>query len=363
MTRQTRDEMYMRLALRLARRGLSWTNPNPMVGAVLVKNGRIIGRGHHRKAGSEHAEINAIQNAAGTVRGSTLYVTLEPCAHYGKTPPCTVAIVKAGIRRVVCASLDPNPKVDGRGVKYLRRQGIEVVVGTLEEEARKLNEAFFFFYTKQRPFVTIKFAASLDGKIATRTGDSKWVTSDLARQRARRLREESQAILVGINTILSDDPHLGVRRAGTKDPLRVIADRRLRISFSARVLRDNNVLILTTQKAPKKKMRILRENGISVVVMRRDITAKNILRELRRREIISVLVEGGAEMLGSFVDARLVDKIALFYAPTLIGGREAVPAVAGVGFPTVQSSIRLYGLKVRKVGTGFYTIGYAGSHS
>ncbi len=354
----SRDERIMRQTFSLAQKGKTWTNPNPLVGAIVVKNGSIIARGYHTKSGAPHAEVEALRASKGSLRGSTLYVNLEPCAHYGKTPPCADAIIKAGIRRVVCASLDPNPKVHGEGVKRLRKHGIRVTVGVLEHEARRLNEAFFAFHGKKRPFVTIKFAASLDGKIATRTGDSRWITGEGARKYARRLREESQAILVGINTVLKDDPHLGIRKKGKKDPLRIIFDSRLRIPLTARVLRDSNVLVVTTRRADTGKKRSLAEKGIEVVDMRAKVDVKKLMRELHRREIISVLVEGGGDVLGSFIDARCVDKAHCFYAPIIVGGSAAISAVRGIGGAKISEATRLHSTTFKRIGDCILVSGY-----
>src|SRR3990167_1206134 len=231
---RARDETFMDEALWLAKKGAGWTAPNPMVGAVVVKSGKIIGRGYHRRAGSAHAEIEALAAAGRSARGATLYVNLEPCAHFGKTPPCTEAIINAGIKRVVCSAIDPNPQVQGRGVARLKQFGIAVSISVRKEEARSLNEVFFVFHEKKRPFVALKFAMSLDGKLAARTGDSKWITGGKARSFARDLRGNYQAILVGVNTVIRDNPHLGARTKGKKDPLRIILDSRLHIPRNAR---------------------------------------------------------------------------------------------------------------------------------
>ncbi|MCL5784078.1 MAG: bifunctional diaminohydroxyphosphoribosylaminopyrimidine deaminase/5-amino-6-(5-phosphoribosylamino)uracil reductase RibD [Patescibacteria group bacterium] len=301
------DEYFIKKTFALAKKGLSFTNPNPLVGSVIVKNGKIIAKGYHRKIGLPHAEIEAVNALKGSAKGATLYTNLEPCVHCDKkTPPCTEGIIKAGITKVVCASFDPNPKVNGKGFERLRSVGIEVVTGVLEEEGEKLNEAFFTFQTKNRPFIALKFAQSLDGKIATNTGDSKWITNEKARDFARRLRLYYQAILVGINTVLRDDPNLGVRVKGKKDPLRIVLDSELKIPLTARVLRDRNVLIATTKKADNSKLRALKDKGIQVVVFNGSrVPLNELIAELTRREIISVLVEGGGEVSGSFFDAGL----------------------------------------------------------
>lgn len=329
------DEYFLRLALKLAKKGLSWTWPNPMVGAVLVKNGKIIGKGYHKKVGFPHAEIEAMCQGRTLTQGATLYVNLEPCSHFGRTPPCVDTIIQSGIERVVCCTLDPNPKVSGKGVEKLKQAGIEVKVRVLEKETQKLNESFFTFHIKKRPFVAIKFAASLDGKIATYTGDSKWITNEKARRFARRLRGEYQAILVGTNTVLQDDPHLGTRIKGLKDPIRIILDPYAKIPKTAQVLRDKNVIIINEQ-----------------------ITIANLLENLKEREIISILVEGGGKMIGSFVDEGLVDKAYAFHAPIIIGGEKAVNSVGGRGFATIKEALHFKDVSFRKFNDTLLTIAY-----
>ena len=344
------DEQYMRECLRLAKKGIGWTFPNPMVGAVLVKNGKIIGRGYHKKVGLLHAEREAFTNATEDPSGATLYVSLEPCSAAGKQPPCVDAIIEKGIAKVVCAVQDPNPKMHGGGMAKLQKAGIEVISGVCEAEARALNEAFFTFHTKHRPFVTLKFAASLDGKIATRTHDSKWITNEKARLFARKLRAENQAILVGINTVLHDNPNLGTRIKNTRDPLRVILDSTLKIPLASDVLRDDNILIFTTTKAENEKMEQLKQKGIPVIALQKDtIEVTDVLAELYRREVVSLFIEGGAEIHGSFVDSRTIDRVYVCYAPILIGGRDAISAVKGEGVATVAEALRLKDVVVSKL--------------
>lgn len=307
------DEDFIRKTLKLAKKGIGWTNPNPMVGALIVKDEHIIARGYHRKKGFPHAEIEAIQHARESLQGTTLYVNFEPCAHFGKTPPCVDEIIRSRIKRVVCCSLDPNPKVKGQGIAKLKKAGVDVIVGVLEREARLLNEAFFTFHEKKRPFIAIKFAASLDGKIATRTGDSKWITNEKARTFAKMLRNEYQAVLVGINTVLKDDPHLG-------NSLRVILDSKLKIPLKAQVLRDTNVIVATSQNANEKKEKLLKNMSITIFKFNGDqVPLKSLLKKLYEKEIISIFVEGGATVLKSFIDEKLFDKVYAFYAPILLG--------------------------------------------
>jgi len=329
------------------------------VGAVIVKNGKVIARGYHYRAGMPHAEIEALNAAKTSVKGATLYVNLEPCCHFGKTPPCTSAIIEAGIGRVVCCTLDPNPKVSGKGGRQLRTAGIKVSLGLLAGPAKKLNEAFFTFHEQRRPFVAIHFAASLDGKIATRTFDSKWISNQKSRQLSRRLRGEYQGIVIGVNTVQRDDPHLGVRTRGLKDPLRIILDTNLKISLKAQIMRDDNVIIAASTKASAKLILKLRKKGIKVLTFPgRKIPIPQLLRKLYELNIISILVEGGGSVLGSFVDARLVDKIYAFHAPLLIGGEKAVSAIRGKGARSVAEAMRLGDVSFQKLGDNLLTIGY-----
>lgn len=346
----------MRDALRLAKKGSGRTGSNPMVGSVIVRGGRIVGRGYHHGFGMPHAEIEALRAAGKKVRGATLYTTLEPCRHFGKTPPCAEAIVKAGISRVVCATRDPH-RITSGGVEELRKTGIKVSVGICAREARRLNEAFFTFHEKKRPFVAVKFAVSLDGKLATRSGDSKWITNKEARTFARNLRGQYQAVLVGVNTVLRDDPHLGVRARGKRDPLRIILDSELRIPINSKVLRDANVIVAMTSRAPESRRAALEKRGISVLSFRgKKIPLPALLSELRKREVISILVEGGGEIIGNFLDEKTVDKLYAFYAPVLIGGRHAI-GIGGCGIKEVESACRFSKISVQRFGNNILISG------
>ncbi len=351
-----KDLLFLKQTLILAKKGIGWTNPNPMVGALLVKNNKIIGKGYHKKFGTDHAEIVALKNVTENPNGATLYVNLEPCVHYGKTPPCADAIIQAGIKRVVCATYDPNPIIKQKGIKKLQQAGIKITVGNLEKEARQLNEQFFTFHEKKRPFVAIKFAASLDGKMATHTGDSKWITNEKARLFARKLRGEHQAIIVGIHTILKDNPHLGTRIKNTKDPIRIVLDSSLQIPLTAQVLRDTNIIIFTTTNASQKKIKQLIEKEITVISIDKTITIPAVLEELKKREIISVLVEGGGEVLGSFVDARSIDKVYACHSPIIIGGENAI-SISGHGVEKVSEALRLENIFYKHFGDNLLTIG------
>ncbi len=322
----------MKLALKLARRGLGWTSPNPMVGAVLVKNNRIIGQGYHRRFGGNHAEVNALQHAEADPSGATLYVTLEPCCHYGKTPPCVDAIIKNKIKKVVIGTLDPNSQVSGKSVTILNQHGLETRVGVLEEEGRELNEAYVKYMTTGLPLVTIKFAQTLDGRIATVSGDSRWISSEEFRKLAHRLRTINDAILIGIDTVLADNPQLTVRLVKGRSPTRVILDSRLRTPLDAEIVRSRDaapVIIATTAQADMKKGAQLRELGIEVLEVQSDISGgidlKGLLKALGERNISSLLVEGGAKVITSFLRQELADKFVVAIAPKILGkGTDAV---------------------------------------
>lgn len=332
---------FLKETFRLAKKGLGWTSPNPMVGCVIVKNGKIISKGYHKKYGGPHAEIEAFKNTKESVKGATLYVNLEPCCHFGKTPPCTDAIIEAGIKKVICCTLDPNKKVAGKGVEKLKKAGIEVEYDFLQEEARELNEVFFTFHQKNRPFVVLKFASSLDGKIATANGDSKWITNDAARQYSRQLRGYYQAILVGANTVIKDNPNLGAENNKQKDPLRIILDAKLKIPLTGKIFRDNSVLVLTTNQCNKIKKEKFAKKGIEVQQLPgKKISAKSILQVLKDREIGSVFVEGGSEALGTFVDEKLVDRIFVFYAPIVVGGVKSIGAVGSRGVKFIKEALQ-----------------------
>lgn len=353
------DTLYINQSLKLAKKAWGKTNPNPMVGAVIVREGAVIGSGYHHQAGKAHAEIEALRSMKGQASGATLYVNLEPCSHQGRTPSCVEAIIAAGVKRVVCSTLDPNPLVSGGGVARLRQAGLQVSVGTLAKEARTLNQAFFGFHEKHRPFIAIKFAASLDGKIATASHDSKWITNDKARQAARDLRSQYQAVLVGVNTVIYDDPHLGTRLPGKPDPLRIILDNTLKIPKNSRALRNDNVLIVTTRRATLAKQKALKAQGAQLFVFKGDkILLPEVMKELYKREIISVLVEGGGTVLGSFVDSRLVDKVYAFYGPLIVGGTTSLAAVGGNGSPSIKESLHLTSLTHKRLDDSFLISGY-----
>jgi diaminohydroxyphosphoribosylaminopyrimidine deaminase / 5-amino-6-(5-phosphoribosylamino)uracil reductase len=338
------DIAHMRLALRLARRGFGHTSPNPMVGAVLVRNNMVIGQGWHRRAGEAHAEIEALRDAQRRgrskrgARGATLYVTLEPCSTHGRTPPCTDAIIGAGIRRVVAAMTDPNPAHAGKGFAILKRAGIEISAGLLAEEAAEMNEAFCHWIVHRTPLVTIKAAMSLDGKIATAGGESRWITSARSRKIGMRLRAGADAILVGVRTVLADDPSLTVRLPGFADKRwrRIILDPRARAPLTAKVISDEHAastIVVVTKAAPPRRVSALsrRVRVLCAPVVAAGIDLRWLLKKLGQEEITSLLVEGGGETNAAFLNAGLAARVAFFYAPLVIGGRNAPRAIGGEG--------------------------------
>lgn len=323
------DEQYMNRALALAKKGLGRTKTNPMVGAVLVKDGRIIAEGYHHGFGMDHAEVDCLKQVEESPKGGTMYVTLEPCSHYGKTPPCVVAIEKAGIARVVVGTLDPNPKVAGRGVGALKAAGIQVDVGILEEACRSLNRAFFTSILTGTPYVICKFAATVDGKIATDTGESQWITSEAARNDGHKLRGVVDGILVGTNTVIKDNPRLSNRSGEGGDPTRVILDRRGAVDLDANVYDGTQPTIVYTVHMEEAKMKALKERGVVVEVVKEKkgkLDLRAVLKDLYAKDMGRILVEGGGRLHGSLIDEDLVDEFALYLAPTLFGGGKEVVA-------------------------------------
>lgn len=338
----------MRRALALAARGLGETSPNPVVGCVIARGGHVVGEGFHARAGGPHAEVLALRRAGAAARGAWLYVTLEPCAHHGRTPPCAPLVRDAGIARVVAAARDPDPRVSGRGLALLRRAGVRVETGVLAREAEALNGRFLTAARRGRPFVLLKAALTLDGRIATASGRSKWITSAAQRRQARWLRRLHDAVLVGIGTVLADDPLL-LPRPRTRRPFtRVVLDTRLRIPLGSRLVRSTGprtpLVVLCARGVPARRRRTLEARGVSVVeVLARTgrIPPRAALAALRARGITSVMVEGGSEVLGSFLEARLVDEVALFRAPLLLGGRGSLPAFGGANPRVISRALRL----------------------
>ena len=345
------DEQFMRLALRLARRGVGRTHPNPPVGAVVVKQGAIVGKGFHRRAGLPHAEVEALKAAGRRAQGGTLYVTLEPCAHQGRTPPCTEAILAAGIRRVVIGVRDPNPHVRGGGVEVLRSAGVVVDEGVEAPRCGELLAPFRKFVLSGLPWVTLKLAASLDGRIATSTGESRWITGEQSSAYVHRLRDEHDAVLVGAGTVRADDPELTCRRRRGRNPLRVVLDGRLRSPLGARVFRTEvaPTLVFTSARAPQRKVAQLRARGVEVMILGESahLAWPEVLRELGRRGLLSVLVEGGADVAAQALASRSVDRLLLFLAPVLIGA-DGRPVVGPLGVRQLAEAIRLPPLRVRR---------------
>ncbi|MBN2483149.1 MAG: bifunctional diaminohydroxyphosphoribosylaminopyrimidine deaminase/5-amino-6-(5-phosphoribosylamino)uracil reductase RibD [Candidatus Omnitrophica bacterium] len=349
-----KDGLFLNETFDLAAKAKGYTSPNPLVGAVLVKHGKVIGRGYHKKAGQPHAEIEAIRNARRSLRGATLYVNLEPCCHWGKTPPCVEQVIASGIKKVVIATKDPNPKVSGRSVRRLRNAGIEVVVGIEREKAEKLNEVFFMNMRKHRPFVVAKAAQSLDGKIATARGQSKWITSDASRTYARTLRDTYDAVLVGINTVLKDNPTLnGIR----KIPYKVVIDPRLRISLKAALVTKSSkkLIVFYRSRIDKKKKAQLEKKGARLFPFS---DCKSIVKTLYREGITSVFIEGGSDTVGRFFDKKLVDKIYFFYAPKILGGKDALTSIGGKGVSKIGETIAIKDMDIERIGHDLLINGY-----
>jgi len=351
------DLKFLKRALRLARSGFGRTSPNPMVGAVLVKNGRIIGQGWHHRAGEPHAEIEALHAAKESPKGATLFVTLEPCCTHGRTPPCTDAIIAAGVKRVVVAALDANPAHCGKGLKILRKAGITVSSGLLAEEEMRLNEAFRHWIAHRTPFVTVKAAMSLDGKIATHSGQSKWITGPEARACGMTLRAGADAILVGVNTIVMDDPRLTLRDPvfATRNWLRIILDPSGRTPLRAKVMTDKFAActtVVVTRAASSRRLAALRRrvNVVIAPLKKGGIDLRWLLRKLGRNQVTSLLVEGGGETNAAFLLQGLAQRVAFFYAPMILGGRDAPKAVSGDGLPDPASRINLRGAHWRRLG-------------
>jgi diaminohydroxyphosphoribosylaminopyrimidine deaminase/5-amino-6-(5-phosphoribosylamino)uracil reductase len=341
----------MRRALALAARGLGLASPNPMVGAVLVRDGRIVGEGWHLYARRDHAEVVALQQAGERARGAELFVTLEPCCHHGRTPPCVDRIVAAGVRRVVAATVDPNPQVCGRGLETLRQAGVAVECGLLDAQARRLNQPFFHFMRTGRPLVTLKLALSLDGRIALASGVSKWITGEAARRAVQRLRRAADAVAVGINTVLADDPRLDVRIRSGKSITKAVVDSRLRCPPGARLFDGNPVLLFHGPQAPAANRRHLSPLATLLEVPEGPggLSWPAVVAELGRRRVLSLLLEGGGKAAAGALQAGIVDRLAFFYSPRLLGG-DAIPAVGELGLTELERSPRFVLRRVRRVG-------------
>jgi diaminohydroxyphosphoribosylaminopyrimidine deaminase/5-amino-6-(5-phosphoribosylamino)uracil reductase len=360
------DTYFMKMAIGMAARGEGFTSPNPMVGAVIVNDGTVVGMGYHKAAGGPHAEIHAIRDAGLSANGATLYVTLEPCNHTGRTPPCTASIIDAGIKRVVVATRDPNPDVEGGGIKCLQQHGIEVKVGICEDEVKKLNEVFHKYITTKRPFVIAKCASTLDGRIATRTFDSKWITSPESRRFVHGLRHASDAIMVGVETVKRDDPSLTTRleEKKTLDPIRIILDTRFSVPENAKIFHLDSAadtLIITGEYISKEKKDRIEKKGAKVI----EATVKDGLIDLYQLVgylgnigITSLLIEGGSRVNASAFRAGIVDKIYFFYGPRILGGDDGVPVCRGPGPALMKDSISITGVRVRQFGDDVMVEGY-----
>lgn len=356
----------MEHALALAARARGRTSPNPLVGAVIVREGEIVGEGYHQKAGEAHAEIHALNQAKGLAADATMYVTLEPCCHWGRTPPCTEAIIRAKLANVFVAMRDPNPQVAGDGIRQLERAGMRVQVGLCEAESRQLNEVFIKYITTQHPFVILKSAISLDGKIATVSGESQWITSEASRRKGHEIRAQVDAILVGVGTVLKDNPSLTTRRPGRKneDPIRIVVDSRGRTPLEAKIFNPESnagTLIAVTENAPSEKIAALKSAGADVLITDEKagrVCLRALMRELGRQEMTSVLIEGGGEVNAAALQAGIVDKLMFFVAPKLIGGKDAPGPIGGAGIARLAEAFELRDVKTSHIGTDFLIEGY-----
>lgn len=349
----------MQRALDLAAKGRASTSPNPMVGAVIVKGGRIVSEGWHARAGSDHAEIVAIKNTKERVKGSTLYVTLEPCHHWGRTPPCVDAVIEHDFKEVIIAVKDPNPLTAGKSIRKMKQAGIKVTVGVCEEQARKLNEVFFKYMTKKMPFVTAKIAQTLDGKIATAAGSSKWITSEKTRNYAKSLRKNFDAILVGINTVLKDNPVLSA--PGKPGFKKIVVDSQLRMPISAKLFEKGkaakDVILAVTSRAPAARIKKFQTKGATVIVCPLKsgrVDLKSLFKTLAEREITSVLMEGGSHVIGSALKDKLVDRLHIYVAPKIIGDREAKSSIVGINIKDVSKSLQCKIARAERIGEDLF---------
>lgn len=361
-----KDEKYMKRALELAAQATGRTSPNPLVGAVVVKDEVVVGEGYHHKAGMPHAEVHALTQAGESAQGATLYVTLEPCDHQGLTPPCTRAVIAAGIKRCVVAMEDPNPLVNGRGLTTLAEAGIEIETGLLQHEAEKQNEVFLKYIISGLPFVVLKTAMTLDGKIASQSGDSRWITSEAARQRVHEMRDQADAIMVGIGTVLADDPRLNTRLADRqgRDPVRLIIDGRLDLPLHSQIVASSikqQTLVFAAASADPNRARQLERLGLEVITVdgaADDLNLEQVLQTAAHRKLCSVLVEGGGGINASLLKYGLVDKICWFIAPKIIGGSNAPSPVEGGGLGTMAEALQIEDMQISHIGPDILVSGY-----
>lgn len=355
-------EYFINLALKYALKAKGKTSPNPIVGALVVKKGRIVAKGYHQKAGFAHAEIAALDQAGAKAKGATLYVTLEPCAHFGRTPPCVYRIINSGIKEVIVGMIDPNPLNNGKGIEMLKQRGIKVKVGFLEDILKKVNEVFLKYITKRIPFVTVKAAESLDGKVATRTGDSKWITSDKSRGYAHRIRQDYDAIMVGVNTILRDNPKLDAWFS-ERHPIKIVVDSQLSIPEDSNIFLSGSVIIVTLptkpgQETENRKILSRKAKILEVKEKEGQINLKDMMKKLANLEITNILVEGGGTLVGALFDEGLVDKVLFFISPKIIGGKDAISSVMGSGVSRIDSAIKLKDVKLKRIGEDFLIEGH-----
>ena len=358
ITDMEQDRQYMKMALELAQKGMGFTAPNPMVGAVIVKNGRIIGQGYHRKYGELHAEREALAVCTEEPKGASIYVTLEPCCHYGKQPPCVNAILEAGIRRVIIGSSDPNPLVAGKGIRILKDHGIEVTENILKEECDKLNEAFFYYIQNKKPYVVMKYAMTMDGKIAAYTGESKWVTGEAARIHVQEQRLKYTGIMVGVGTVLADDPMLTCRLENSRNPVRIICDSHLRTTLTSKIVRTAETIptILASSSKDQQKIKNYEELGCQVLYVPEKnghIDLNRLMELLGAAKIDSILLEGGGSLNWSALESGIVQKVQTYIAPKLFGGEEAKTPVEGKGFPDPASAVLLKNSEIIRLGDDF----------
>ena len=351
------DQNYMLQAIQLAKQGEGWTNPNPMVGAVIVKNGRIIGKGYHKKCGELHAERNAIASLTESAEGATIYVTLEPCCHYGKTPPCTEAIIEQKIKRVVIGSRDPNPKVSGKGIKMLQEAGIEVIEDFMREECDRLNPVFFHYITTKTPYVVMKYAMTLDGKIATKTGASKWITGEAARAAVQHMRHRYMGIMAGIGTVLADDPMLNVRVEGWKSPIRILCDSGLRIPLDGQIVKSagkyRTIVAYADSENTEAKRKRLHEMGVETICCpdeNNQVDLKKLMKYLGEEGIDSILLECGGTLNDSALRAGIVQEVQAFIAPKLFGGMNSKTPVEGIGVRFPSEAVKLKCTDICQIG-------------
>lgn len=359
------NEYFMKKAIELAKKGVGKVNPNPLVGAIIVKEGEIIGEGYHEKYGEAHAEVNAFKSLKEDPSGATLYVTLEPCSHYGKTPPCVDMIIENKINKVIIGMIDPNPLVAGNGINKLIAAGIEVKSGILEDECKKLNEIFIKYIITKKPYVVLKAAMSLDGKIATKTGESKWISCEESRLQVHELRNKLSGIMVGINTVITDNPELTCRTQNENDPVRIIVDSSLRIPLDSKVLKnkDGKTMIATTKKADLKKMQALLEDNIKVLIIKEKngrVDLNDLMIKLGKLNIDSILLEGGANLNYCSLEEKIVDKVMMYIAPKIIGGEKSKTPIDGNGINKLTDAFRLRNINTSIVGEDILLEGYIG---